>query len=129
MATSEAVVDAFLAAVQAKDVDAALALMADDVVYDNVPIGPMSGKDAVRATLEGFLAPTAGVDWQIRRQVAAGNVVVNERVDRFQMGNGWLELPVAGFFEVTDEGLIALWRDYFDMPTYMNQLTELMSGG
>ena len=50
---------------------------------------------------------------------------MNERLDRFAIGGGWLELPVAGFFEVTDDGLISLWRDYFDMSTYLSQLSAL----
>ncbi|MEZ5248435.1 MAG: limonene-1,2-epoxide hydrolase family protein [Ilumatobacteraceae bacterium] len=40
-------------------------------------------------------------------------------------GSGWLELPVAGVFEVNDEGLITLWRDYFDMGAYQRQMAEL----
>ena len=61
----------------------------------------------------------------VSRQVESGNVVVNERVDRFQIGSGWLELPVAGFFEVTADGLISLWRDYFDMASYTSQVAAL----
>ena len=46
-------------------------------------------------------------------------------LDRFRIGSGWLELPVAGVFEVNDEGLITLWRDYFDMGAYQRQMAEL----
>jgi len=49
-----------------------------------------------------------------------GDVVFTERVDRFQMGDKKVELPVAGVFEVRD-GKIAAWRDYFDMPTWTRQ--------
>lgn len=120
-----AVIAAFIAAIEAKDVGAAVDLLAEDVSYENVPVTPVVGKEAVRSTLEGFLGPARTVEWPVLRQVAAGNVVVNERLDRFQIGEGWLELPVAGFFEVTDDGLIRLWRDYFDMATYLNQLSAL----
>ena len=119
------VVAAFIAAVEAMDVDAAVALLTDDVSYENVPVTPVVGKEAVRSTLEGFLRPARAVDWPVLREVVVGNVVVNERLDRFEIGDGWLELPVAGFFEVTDDGLISRWRDYFDMATYMNQLSAL----
>lgn len=120
------VVNSFIAAVERQDIPAAMALLAPDVSYENMPINPVVGRDNVRAVLEGFLAPTTGVDWRIVSQVTAGNTVINERVDRFQINGGWLELPVAGFFEVTD-GLITLWRDYFDMGSYMNQLAALTS--
>jgi limonene-1,2-epoxide hydrolase len=122
------VVAAFIGAIEALDIDAAVDLLADDVSYENVPVAPIVGKEAVRSTIEGFLGPATAVEWPVLREVVVGNVVVNERLDRFQIGDGWLELPVAGFFEVTDEGLISLWRDYFDMATYMNQLSSLTGG-
>ncbi len=128
MSDPEAVVAAFIAAIEAKDIDTAVELLADDVSYENVPMSPIAGKEAVRATLGAFLGSASQVEWPISRQVVAGNVVVNERLDRFQIGNGWLELPVAGFFEVTDQGLISLWRDYFDMSSYTGQLAALTAG-
>ena len=119
------IVSAFIAAIEEKDLDTALALVTEDVSYENVPMSPLSGKPTVRAVLESFLASAAAVQWVVSRQVESGNVVVNERVDRFQIGSGWLELPVAGFFEVTADGLISLWRDYFDMASYTGQVAAL----
>jgi limonene-1,2-epoxide hydrolase len=46
---------------------------------------------------------------------------MNERTDRFEIGGTWVDLPVAGVFELRD-GRIALWRDYFDLPTIMNEM-------
>jgi limonene-1,2-epoxide hydrolase len=129
MSTPTQVVDAFLAAIEAQDLDRALALVTDDVSYENVPIDPNVGKEAMGAVLRGFLEPAAEVEWKVVRQHAVGDLVVNERVDRFRIGDGWLELPIAGFFEVTDEGLIRRWRDYFDMATYTGQLQALTHGG
>lgn len=119
------IVTAFIAAVEAKDLDVALGLVTDDVSYENVPIAPIVGKQAMRATLDMFLKSATRVEWLILRQVVSRNVVINERLDRFQIGDGWLELPIAGFFEVTDGGLISVWRDYFDMSTYARQFTAL----
>jgi limonene-1,2-epoxide hydrolase len=44
---------------------------------------------------------------------SADGVVFNERTDRFDMGAKWIELPVAGVFELRG-GKISAWRDYFD---------------
>lgn len=123
------IVDRFIAAVEAKDVASAVALLHADVSYENMPITPIVGRDAVAAALENFLGPADRVEWVVTRQHAVGNVVVNERIDRFGIGSGWLELPVAGIFEVDDDGLITLWRDYFDLGVYMRQLEELTSAG
>jgi limonene-1,2-epoxide hydrolase len=58
----------------------------------------------------------------VHRQLASGPLVMNERTDRFEMHGRWVDLPVAGVFEVHD-GLITLWRDYFDLPTIVNAMT------
>jgi len=123
------VVSAFITAIEAKDLDTALELVTDDVSYENVPMSPIVGRDAVRSALERFLAMAAVVDWQVSRQLVSANAVANERLDRFQIGDGWLEMPVAGFFEVTGKGQISLWRDYFDLPTYTTQLAALRGDG
>ena len=53
-----------------------------------------------------------------------GDLVLNERTDRFGKGDQWADLPVAGVFEVHD-GKITLWRDYFDLTTMMTELGKL----
>jgi limonene-1,2-epoxide hydrolase len=114
------VVRAFVAAIERKEIDAALALVADDVVYDNVPIGTVTGPDGIRGALSRLLGTAEQIEWVTRHQVSAGDVVMNERLDRFQLGDRWVEVPVAGLFVLRD-GRIALWRDYFDLATYRRQ--------
>lgn len=121
------VVNRFIAAIEALDVDAAMAFVGDDISYENVPIQPITGRDAVAQTLQGFLAPAAAVEWRVLDQWTFDRTVINERVDRFQIGDGWLELPVAGFFRVDEDDRILLWRDYFDMGSYVQQLSDLTS--
>ncbi|NNE74475.1 MAG: SnoaL-like domain-containing protein [Acidimicrobiales bacterium] len=118
---AEAVVNSFLAAIIAKDLDRAIALLAPDCEYDNVPMGVVRGPQAVADILGPMLAGCTEVDWPVHRQVARDTLVFNERTDRFLMPHGWVELPVAGLFEVVD-GKITLWRDYFDEATYRRQL-------
>jgi limonene-1,2-epoxide hydrolase len=116
------VIRAFVAAIERKDIDAALALVTDDVVYDNVPVGAVTGPDGIRGALSRLLGTAERIEWVTRYQVGAGDVVMNERLDRFQLGGRWVEMPVAGLFVLRD-GRIALWRDYFDLATYRRQLT------
>lgn len=127
--TPSETVTAFIRAVERKDLDAALELLGDEISYENMPIQPITGKPGVRATLEAFLGgEVTDVDWQVLRQVESGTTVVNERLDRFRIGDGWLELPVAGVFEVDAAGRITLWRDYFDMNSYVQQRGALTGG-
>ena len=53
-------VRAFVAAIERKDIDAALALVTDDVVYDNVPIGAVIGPDGIRSALSRLLGTRSG---------------------------------------------------------------------
>ncbi len=118
-------VTAFIEAIERKDVDAAVALASPDISYENMPIDPVVGHEALAATLNAFLGPAGEVDWQILSQYEIGSTVINERLDRFQIGDGWLELPIAGVFHLDAEGKITLWRDYFDMASYQRQFAEL----
>lgn len=55
------------------------------------------------------------VDWVVLRQTCSGNIVMNERIDRFKMPDGtWLEIPLMGVFDV-ENGKITRWVDYFDL--------------
>ncbi|MCP3935998.1 MAG: limonene-1,2-epoxide hydrolase [Actinomycetia bacterium] len=123
--TPSEVVSAFIAAIERKDVGAAASLAAPDISYENMPMDPIVGREAMAATLNAFLAPASEVEWPVLREWTMGNTVVNERLDRFKIGDGWLELPIAGVFEVDDEGRISLWRDYFDMGVYQKQMAAL----
>lgn len=111
----EQVVDAFCAATNRKDMPAMLALIADHCVYQNMPFPPVHGPEGVRTTLEGFFQLTGWVHIEVLKQVAVGNLVMNERIDTFDPPTGRrFGLPVAGAFEVED-GRIVAWRDYFCM--------------
>jgi limonene-1,2-epoxide hydrolase len=115
-------VHAFITAAAERDYDAALALLTDDVEYQNMPLPPVQGVQAVKDTLEMLLATAESSEWLVHREAVNGNLVMNERTDRFLIAGRWLELPVAGVFEVRD-GRISLWRDYFDLDTIMRQMT------
>lgn len=115
------VVTAFIRAIEAGDLDGALALVAEDIEYDNVPMGKVHGPDAIRQTLGPLLAAASTIEWVVHRQAAEGHLVFNERLDRFELPTGWVEIPVNGVWEVHD-GAITLWRDYFDEATFLRQL-------
>ena len=112
--TAEQTVNAMIGAIERKDLDEAATYMADDIEYDNVPMGKVFGPAGVREALEPFLARYGSVEWRVLHQVSSSDVVMNERIDRFEAPSGWVEIAVAGVFEVVD-GKVRLWRDYFDL--------------
>jgi limonene-1,2-epoxide hydrolase len=120
------IVRSFINAIEHQDLNNVAGMLAEDVSYENMPMQPVLGRDAVLKVVAGFLEPAELVDWKILRQWECAGVVINERIDRFRIGKGWLELPVAGFFELDTDGRIILWRDYFDLGSYMSQLADLV---
>ncbi len=125
----EEIVNGFIAAVTSGDWDRAAQLAADDIVYENIGFAPTSldapfpRSDGSAAMVE-FLKAMEDADWTVHREDVLGNVVVNERTDRFTFGGQRIELPVAGVFEVRDDR-ITFWRDYFDLGV----MTQQLSGG
>ena len=115
-----AVVDRLIGAVEAHDYEGIEAVLAEDIVYDNVPIGVVNGRSEVSAVLRRTLDRADAVEWRVIRQVAVDDTVMNERLDRFEVGDRWIEIAVAGIF-VVREGEVVLWRDYFDLETYRRQ--------
>lgn len=118
MSSEIVVVEAFLAALGELDVEAALALCADDIVYQNVPLPAARGRRAVEKQLSAMARVGTGFEVQMRNIAANGPVVLTERVDVLRRGSFAMDFWVCGTFEVRD-GKIVLWRDYFDWPTFL----------
>lgn len=110
------VIQEFVAAWDRGDKQAILDAFTDDAVYHNIPMPPCNGKAAIKEFLDSFLGVAApSVHFEILHQLIEGNLVMNERVDTLRLESGDVALPVCGVFELTDDGKICAWRDYFDM--------------
>jgi len=100
-----------------QDVDGMVGLMSEDIVWE-LPIRSrkLIGREACRAEIARQNARAGGIlpESQIRNIVSNDRVVFTERVDVFEMAGQKVHLPVSGIFEV-EHGMIAAWRDYFDV--------------
>jgi limonene-1,2-epoxide hydrolase len=103
------------------DLDAIMDFFADDAVYHNIPIDPVTGRDAIRATIEGFTGGVESIEFRVGNIAGSGSVVMTERVDVFTFPTTTIELPVMGTFEVSGDKITA-WRDYFDLNQFMSQM-------
>lgn len=121
MADNAAIVRDFVRAWSRLDPDELASYFTEDGVYHNVPTDPVAGRDDVRQFIAGFSASWTATDWEIVTLIADGDTVVCERVDRIQTENGSVDLPCCGVFEMRD-GRIRVWRDYFDLGTYMQAM-------
>jgi limonene-1,2-epoxide hydrolase len=117
-----ATVERFCAAFAERDSAVLLDFFAEGAIYHNMPMAPVTGKDAIKGVLDMFLAPAESVEFVMLRIAGEGDAVLTERLDKFVLGDKRVELPVAGVFELKD-GKITAWRDYFDMATWTKQAT------
>lgn len=122
MADNAAIVRDFMAAWSRLDAEELAGYFTDDGVYHNIPTGPVSGRAAVQQFIAAFAATWTETVWEIHTLVADGDLVVCERTDRTKTTQGDVDLPCVGVFELRD-GKIAVWRDYFDLSTYMNAMS------
>lgn len=120
--TPQATVEAFIGHWNNGDMEAMYALCAEDVVWHNIPMDPVSGKAAFRGAVDGFNGDIAGCDWQVHAIAAHGNTVLTERTDGFTFNDGrHAAIRVMGTFELDETGLITAWRDYFDMGEFQRE--------
>jgi limonene-1,2-epoxide hydrolase len=105
-------VEVFLNALQDEDFDTASAALDADLVYENVGLPTIRGRDRTMKLLRA-MEGRAGFEVKIHRIAADGASVLTERTDVLTFGPLRLQFWVCGVFEVRD-GRITLWRDYFD---------------
>ena len=86
----------FCAAWNDVDLDRIVAFLSDDAVYHNIPLDPVSGREAIKTTIAGFTTGVERVEFEGRHAAADGIVVLTERVDRFFTPDRTIELPGHG---------------------------------
>lgn len=105
----------FLEAAQNGDTEFTESVLDENLVYQNVGLPTIHGRRAALKVFEPLKRPGFGFEVQIHRTTTNGNTVMNERHDAIVLGPLRLQFWVCGVFEVSDQGTITLWRDYFDM--------------
>ncbi|MEH3130468.1 MAG: nuclear transport factor 2 family protein [Mycolicibacterium neoaurum] len=106
------VVEGYLSALEQGDFDTAYMLLADDVVFHNVGLPVLRGRDR---TVGLFRKMMRWIRFEavIDHIAVEGSCVLTLRRDVMILGPLRLRFWVWGIFEVR-EGRIALWREYFD---------------
>jgi limonene-1,2-epoxide hydrolase len=101
------------------------AFFTDDAVYYNIPLAPITGREAIANTIASFIRPGApgieSIEFRVINIAANGPIVMTERLDVFRLPDRSFELQVMGAFEVSD-AKISAWRDYFDMNQFNTRM-------
>lgn len=118
---AEKFVSDFLGSWQGRDIDYIMSFFAEESVYHNVPVAPITGLAGIRAIFEAFLGAFSEAALDIVTITAKPDLVLSERIDRFTMNDGRkVVLPVTGVFAIKNRK-IARFSDYFDLATFERQ--------
>ncbi len=102
------------------DIDAACDMLAENVVYHNIPMEPVVGREAARGFLKA-MPNLENIEWEVFHTAENGDTVLNEREDRFFMTDGSkIAVRVMGVFKIANDEIVE-WRDYFDMAEFAAQ--------
>jgi limonene-1,2-epoxide hydrolase len=127
MSSSAEVIEAFMAAFIAAwptgDASNLGSYFNDETVYQNGPLEPVVGREAIQDTLTEFMCMGGDVRVDVTHLLADGPIVMTERVDHITTAEGTRSLPLMGIFEIHD-GIITAWRDYFDLAQFTSQGAE-----
>ncbi len=119
-------VEVLLSALQAQDIDAAGAVLDENLVYQNVGFPTIRGRARAMKLFRG-MEGRARFEVKTHRIAVNGSTVLTERTDALVFGPVRLQFWVCGVFEVRD-GRITLWRDYFDMFDFTKAIARGLVG-
>ena len=117
----------FLAAVEARDAEAAGACFAGQATYANVPHPPVVGPEGVRGLLAPILDGSEHVRWEIVTAALDERRCFLERVDRFVIGGREYAVACTAVVEIDPEAdRITAFRDYVDLGAWRARLAEAL---
>ncbi|GLZ43983.1 hypothetical protein Acsp06_01680 [Actinomycetospora sp. NBRC 106375] len=122
------VIGRFLAAVEARDAEAAGACFAEDAMWANVPHPPVVGPAGVRDMLAPILARSEWVRWDVVTAAHTPERSWLERVDRFGIDGEEYAVACHGVVEVDPvRDLITGVRDYVDLGEWRARLGAVLT--
>jgi limonene-1,2-epoxide hydrolase len=121
-ADQEAIVREYLAAWTGRDADRLADYFIDNAIWHESWREPVVGRHAIREELAFQISWATDFDLQVLTLATTGNSVMTERSDRFVMNGHQIAVPVAGVFDLDDDGKFIEWRDYYDWNKLSEQL-------
>jgi len=95
---------------------------AADAVFQMMARDPVKGREAIAEELANQAAWATNFDLAVLNIASTDNLVLVERLDRFDMNGNTVKVPVVGVFECDGAGKFTAWRDYFDWDGMMQQV-------
>ena len=105
-------VNDFCASWETLDADKIGAFLAEKASFRMIETAPRrEGREAIVTGIKAFISTAKSARFEVIRSQVIGSVVINERIDHFDMGAKQNAFHVIGFFW-TKDGAIAEWQDY-----------------
>ena len=124
--TPKDTIERLMAAFESLDFDSLFELVDENVVYQNMPQEPIAGKAALQKLFAGF-GNVSQIRFELLNLAVNGDVVLSEHRDRLVINGRTCVMPMMSSFTLRN-GLIAQWREYYDMPTFERQLGRTHPG-
>lgn len=119
----DSVVRKFFACFPRSDVDELVSFFSEDAIYIDGPRGVHRGVDAIKAEFQVTVGMVPSTTVTIGSLAVSGQTVLVERVDTFEIEGKPIGMEVMGALDVDSGGRITRWRDYYDLPTLVEQVT------
>lgn len=126
--SAQQVVEDFISSLERLDLDAAAALVSEDIRWINVPWKSATNKTGFRKVLGAMFKDASRFEVQYFDIHERGDgVVFTDRVDIFEGGGMSMNLPVQGEFRVKD-GLLTEWVDRFSWAKVIADIGRSLPG-
>ena len=103
------------------DIDSALNLCTDEIIFNNIPMAPIQGKDSIKDFLGRFGRGMSDIHCDILNVLEGDDIVMVEGVENYVKKGNKVAVPYMAVFLFQD-GRISEWKDYFDLATVEKQL-------
>ncbi len=119
--SNKEIVDEFFARWSSGDLEGAMAMCTEDAVWDNVPMKPVVGRDAIQGFLGKFSKGMSDIHYDVKGVMENGDKLMLEGVENYTKNGQKVSVPYMASFTFRD-GKISGWSDYFDLATVERQL-------
>ena len=97
-------------------------LFTPDGVLHSMMLDPIEGREAVSSRIKALGAGVSWIELEIEHMGVIDGRVYMERMDRFVYNDHRGNVPVMGVLVINDDGLVQLWRDYYDRAQLLREM-------
>jgi limonene-1,2-epoxide hydrolase len=123
------VVERFIDAWHARDLDRIAAFLAQDIEYHNIPGEPINGIEATTVALGRLLGMVTDLRWDVLNMAETEDgTVLYEKIENYEVDGAWIALRCMITLEFDADDKIDAWRAYFDLGRWQAEMQRIGRG-